>query len=297
MRCNSTILVAIAFTSAACGLAGCERRVEGGPRANATLALEIRKSLASSKGAEKADAEEGRGADESTGWATLRGTFRFVGSPPQPRPISVDKDPEFCGKHNLKSEEVVVAGGGYLQNAVIFLRTKAPVHESYNASAKDTKVLDNRNCRFEPHVGVLRTSQTLIVKNSDPVAHNSNLRAPVNGDANPIIPANTEITQTFTKEEPQPVKVGCNIHPWMGAWIFVRANPYAAVSNAQGQFVLENVPAGKELEFQLWQEKVAGLKGTEIAGLKVDTKGRFKIKLNPGEDKTIEIRVPEAVLR
>ena len=42
----------------------------------------------------------------------------------------------------------------------------------------------------------------------------------------------------------------------MGGWIIVRADPYAAVSDKDGHFTIADLPAGKELEFQLWQEKV-----------------------------------------
>ena len=52
------------------------------------------------------------------------------------------------------------------------------------------------------------------------------------------------------------MKVGCNIHPWMGAYIVARKDPYAAVSDKDGKFEIKDLPAGKELEFRLWQENV-----------------------------------------
>ncbi len=88
-----------------------------------------------------------------------------------------------------------------------------------------------------------------------------------------------------------PVKVGCSIHPWMGGWIVVRGDPYAAISDKDGHFTIADLPAGKELEFQLWQEKVGFPKEVEVDGVKVDAKGRFKLKLEPGEDKKLTFKV------
>jgi hypothetical protein len=102
----------------------------------------------------------------------------------------------------------------------------------------------------------------------------------------------------MNKEEPQPVKVGCNIHPWMGAWLVVRNDPYVSVSDKSGAFAIEKVPAGIDLEFQLWQEKAGPLKNVQVEGAKIDSKGRFKIKLEPDQELTLNFNVPvEALAR
>ena len=94
------------------------------------------------------------------------------------------------------------------------------------------------------------------------------------------------------------MKIGCSVHPWMGAFLIVRDNPYSAASDDKGGFKLDKVPAGVDLEFQLWHEKTPnGLKGVEIAGVKVDDKGRFKLKLEPDQDKELEIKVPSGLLK
>ena len=77
----------------------------------------------------------------------------------------------------------------------------------------------------------------------------------------------------------------------MGAWMIIRDDPYAAVGDKQGRFKIENLPAGRELEFQLWHEKLRLAEGVTIAGVKVDGKGRFKITLKPDEPLELEIKV------
>jgi hypothetical protein len=229
-------------------------------------------------------------------WGTLTGRFIYDGKDaPKPAKIAATKDPEVCGKHDLHEEYLEVAADGGLQNAVIYVLTKdIPVAPSYDESAKADVVLDNKNCRFEPHVAVLRTTQSLVLKNSDPVGHNSKVEPLKNPAINPIIPSGQEIKQQFPEEENIPVKVGCNIHPWMGAYVVIRKTPYAAVSDKEGNFEIKDLPVDKELEFVLWQEKSGYLKEAKIEGVKggkADTKGRFKLKIKPGDNKLGDIKV------
>ena len=86
-------------------------------------------------------------------------------------------------------------------------------------------VVDNKNCRFQPHVSILRVGQTLVIKNSDTVGHNTKAEAFKNTSFNDIIPAGQEIKKTWDQPETLPVKIGCSIHTWMGGWILVRSIP------------------------------------------------------------------------
>jgi hypothetical protein len=230
-------------------------------------------------------------------WATLTGHFVYDGTPPTPKPIDVSKDREVCAKHPLVDESLVVAKDKSLANAVVMLKTKnVPVAPSYESSANEVVKLDNKNCRFDPHVAVVRTTQKLDLLNSDPIGHNSNVTGISNPGINPILPAGGDPVQhKFGVEEGVPVKVSCNIHPWMGAWLVVRKDPYAAVSDAEGKFTIADLPAGKELEFALWQEKSGYLKNATFKGGKADARGRFKIKLKPGVTDLGDIKVSPSI--
>lgn len=236
-------------------------------------------------------------AVQAEDWATLTGHFVVDGKTAAPKTVDRSKDVK-CTM-DLKEENVVVDDKGNLSNAVIMLRTKnVPVHSSYDSTAGDTIDLDNKNCRFEPHVGVVRVSQTLALKNSDPTGHNSNLTPLNTPQINPILAVGADpIKFKFNEEEAVPVKVGCNIHPWMGAYIIVRKDPYAAVSGKDGKFTIKDLPAGKELEFTLWQEQPGYLKNATFKGGKADTKGRFKIKLKPGENDLGDIKLPASLFK
>ena len=84
----------------------------------------------------------------------------------------------------------------------------------------------------------------------------------------------------------------------MTAYLLQRKNGYYAVSDAQGNFAIPNVPAGEELEFQVWHESGtaagSGLLGTtpDAKDVKWDKRGRIKLTLQPDEKKEIKVVVP-----
>ncbi len=229
-------------------------------------------------------------------WGTLTGRIVYGGKAPSFKPIEPTKDNEVCGKHEIPDEELMVGKDGGIANAVIMLRTKGvKVAPSYD-DEKKAVLLDNKGCRFQPHVEVVMTSQELELHNSDPIGHNSKLDPLLNPGINPILPTGGEpVMYKFSAPEALPVKVGCNIHPWMGAWLVVRNDPYAAVTDADGNFSIKDLPAGKELEFGLWQENAGYLKDATFKGGKADRRGRFKIKIKPGENDLGDIKVAPSV--
>lgn len=227
-------------------------------------------------------------------WGTLKGKFVLEGVAPTPAPLKgTEKDG--CDKFKLLEEGIVVGDKNELANVFVYLRTKAPkVAPSYDDQKGAEVTLDNKNCRFEPHCVIVTTDQKLVVTNSDPFAHNSNITPfkPANKPENPLIPAGGKFEKTFKSGEALPINVGCNIHPWMSAKLLIRDDPYAAISAKDGTFEIVDLPAGKELEFQIWQEAGGNVASASFDGGKSDTKGRFKLKIKPGDNDLGEIKVP-----
>jgi plastocyanin len=225
------------------------------------------------------------------GWGTLKGRFVLGGDAADPTALTVDKDVEVCGKHKLVAEELVVGDDKGVANVVVFVRDKkVKVKPELEAAAKEAKpVLDNLNCRFEPHVLFVQAGQDLVIKNSDSVGHNSNIATVKNAPSNNLIPAGGEVTAKFTTDEAVPAQVTCNIHPWMKGWIVVRNNPYAAVSKADGSFEIADLPA-EEVELQFWHEKAGYIGEMTIDNKKQKVKkGRMKKEIKAGENDLGEI--------
>jgi hypothetical protein len=62
-------------------------------------------------------------------------------------------------------------------------------------------------------------------------------------------------------DKPGVVTLGCNIHDWMIAFIYVSESPYFAVTESDGRASLVNLPAG-HYSVRVWHP---GLKTAELA--------------------------------
>jgi hypothetical protein len=80
-----------------------------------------------------------------------------------------------------------------------------------------------------------------------------------------------------------PLKVTCDIHSWMNAYWVVTDHPYAAVSDADGKFKIENLPAG-EHTFRVWHERQGYLNR------------EYKVTVKAGANKLDPVKVPAAKL-
>ena len=263
---------------------GCGKRDFDQPSAEANLVSAIRSAKTSA-----GPVAEEKVAFNGT-YGSLKGVFKYSGAPPNLPNLPVTKDVEVCGKNPIPDESIVVGADSGLANVVVYVTTKnVPGHPSYETkeSMKGSVVLDNKGCYFRPHILPIRLSQTLVVKNSDDMAHNSNIAPPRDRAFNPTIPGHSEATHQFERVQRAPFSVVCNMHGWMKAYIFPSENPYVAVTDDKGEFHLENLPAGIELSFQVWHEKSQGL-----AAKPEWKKGRFTLTLNEGDENdlgTIEV--------
>lgn len=228
------------------------------------------------------------------GWGDFKGKIVVKGTVPAPSPIDPDKDKQFCGKHKLVEESLVVGKDGGLQNCVVLLfrsrtvKQEPKVHPSYAEAAKKNPVLDNKGCRFEPHVMTMTTAQKLKVTNSDAVGHNANVQSLGNPN-NPQIPPGGAVELDMKKSDNLPAAVVCGAHPWMKAVVLVRDEPYTAVTNANGEFEIKNLPDGEWI-FAFWHERGGKTKqGGYLTALKagdkdyLDKAGQVKITVKDGQ--------------
>jgi hypothetical protein len=243
------------------------------------------------------------GALQAAEWGDLTVTFVYDGEPPKAPPANVTSDKPFCGKFHVIDESLLVnEKNGGIANVVMFLYLgrgdeKPPIHESYAATEKAEVMLDNKHCRFDPHVALLRTTQTLVAGNSDAIGHNTNFTTFVNAAYNKLIPAGGQEKLNFPVEERLPVKVACNIHPWMRGWLVVKEHPYMAVSDTDGKLVIKNLPAG-EYTFQVWQEEAGYVREVTVAGKPTEwARGRVTLEIKAGQNDLGEIKIPASLFK
>jgi hypothetical protein len=229
----------------------------------------------------------------SAQWGDLKVTFKVDGKAPTMAKLKADKDAAVCGKMPLFDESFVVGEDGGIKDVIVFLvpdKGTLQIHPDYDAEKAARVELDNNRCQFIPHVALVRTGQTLVLKNSDPVGHNSKLDFLVNTPQNPIIPAKSEFPvkpADLAKPERRATPVSCSIHPWMTAWVLVQDHPYMATSDENGELVIKNLPVGKHT-FQFWQESVGNV---SAPGKLKFNKGKVEIEIKEGENDLGELKI------
>lgn len=165
--------------------------------------------------------------------------------------IEVTKDQQVCHA-NVPDESVIVGEGNGLANVVVYFVEVAAGKDPKGMPAAE---LSNKDCRYVPHVQAMMIGEQLVIKNEDPILHNThtydaaektvfNLALPIQG-------------QTIKKRMKKPgmVNAKCDAgHTWMDGFVWVNENPYYATTDADGNFEISDIPEG-DYTIGLWHEK------------------------------------------
>jgi len=219
----------------------------------AAAALALAASCGGRKEAPAAPPPDAKRVDAATA-GTVTGRVVFSGTVPHLARISLGSD-KICAAENpdgIAPEQYVVSGGG-LEN--VFVYVKDGLDGYYFDVPSDPVKLDQRGCRFVPHVLGVRAGQPLTVTNSDDAAHNVHAIPAANPAFNKSQALkNMADTKVFeTAEVMVPFK--CDIHPWMQAFVGVIQHPYFAVTHDGGRFELKDLPPGT-YTILAWHEKL-----------------------------------------
>jgi plastocyanin len=171
--------------------------------------------------------------------ATVSGKVNFQGTAPKAARLDMSQDPQCRGTNTAETMSV---NGGKLAN--VFVYVKDGLDNRSFPAPKEPVVLDQKGCRYVPHVLGVMTGQTVRILNSDPTTHNIHPTPQNNREWNESQPPNgAPLEKTFAREEIMlPVK--CNQHPWMKMYVSVVKHPFFAVTDEDGDFELKGLPPG-----------------------------------------------------
>lgn len=184
-------------------------------------------------------------------WAgTIKGHVRFTGPATEQKTLPVTTDQYVCGKEK-DAEDLVLSPDKGIRNAVVWL-TSAPPGAKWETSSAPVS-LDQKQCAFTSRVIVVPVGGTVEFLNSDRLLHNIHSRSKGNPTFNRTQPKGRAIPITFTK--PEIIRIDCDLHPWMRAWVVVAEHPFYALTGAGGEFALGNLPPGT-YSLSVWQESL-----------------------------------------
>lgn len=173
---------------------------------------------------------------------TIKGTVIFAGTPPPRVTIDMSMDPGCAMTAASSKTEQIVVNNGKLANVYLYIKSGIPASKAPWTTAP--VVLDQKGCRYEPHVIAVQQGGTVEFKNSDPTMHNVHIVTP-SGRTIDVSqgPMGASETRTFNTPAVM-VPIRCNNHPWMNAFLNVAPNHYFAVTGADGTFTIKDLPPG-----------------------------------------------------
>ncbi|MBF0459292.1 MAG: carboxypeptidase regulatory-like domain-containing protein [Nitrospirae bacterium] len=182
---------------------------------------------------------------------SIKGKIKSSGPVADPI-LAINKDESVCGK-SVPKQEYIISAANEVKNVLVVVEDV----EKGKAVPKTDTVIDNLNCEFVPIVAIAYVGGKYIIKNSDPIFHNTSLGIML-GEGKKRTVYNLALPnkdQTIEK----PVKVAgleivlCDAHSWMRSYVYASKTPYVAVTDAKGDFEIKDLLPGK-YKVRIWHE-------------------------------------------
>ena len=197
--------------------------------------------------------------------ASIKGAVIYAGPAPEKKTIPINIDQYECGK-SREAEDLVLGANRGIRWAVVSVQP--PPGNKWEPSTKPVQV-DQQGCVYAPRVVIVPVGGTVEFLNSDPLLHNLHSASTENPTFNRTQPKGRTISVIFKKAET--VRVDCDLHTWMRAWVVATDHPFIAVTGPAGEFAIDNVPPGK-YTLKIWQETLGTVSREVTVGDK-DTTG------------------------
>jgi hypothetical protein len=187
----------------------------------------------------------------------IRGVVRLQGDAPAATFEPITENQNTCGDKTALSRLALGKEKG-IQHAFVYLDG---VKSDDNYKPRESLLVDQKNCQYTPHSLVVPVGSKIDITNSDPILHNVHGQQLTDGNSNtlfniaqPVRGQRTTVESPFST--PGIVFLTCEAgHPWMNGYVFVANHPFVSVSGNDGEFTIDNVPAGT-YRIKMWHEGV-----------------------------------------
>ncbi len=179
---------------------------------------------------------------EKTG--SVSGVIKFDESYPKSKRIRVSKDNEVCGNIKRSPTFIVNRQNKGLKNVLV---TIEGVTKGKTSSPQAEITVEQIGCEYSPHIQVAELGEDgikLTILNKDGILHNIHSYLGKETLFNVAQPKfKKRLSKTFT--EPGVVKLKCDVHDWMEAYIILLKNqPYYSLTDENGTFNIDGIPPG-----------------------------------------------------
>jgi plastocyanin len=149
----------------------------------------------------------------------------------------------------------ITIGGKPTADAVVSIERAAPEKLGTQTSKLKTpkSVVDQREMKFIPRVSAVLVGTTVDFPNNDKVWHNVFSTSEAKKFDLGLYPSGQSRSVTFDKAGV--VRILCNVHPSMEAYVVVKSHPYFSVSDVRGNYTLKGIPLGK-YRVEVWHPEL-----------------------------------------
>jgi plastocyanin len=175
---------------------------------------------------------------KTDGLPELVGRVVLVGTPRAEIPIEMDPACGQLHKKRVTTRHYVRSSDGGLANVLVWLKGEVPWTTNAGGAQMPAVILDQRGCMFEPYVLGVLAGQKVQILNSDNLLHNVHATPRSNKEFNFGSPwGGSPLEVTFAKPELS-VRLKCDVHPWMLAYVHVLQHPFFSITDTNGAFRL-----------------------------------------------------------
>ena len=137
------------------------------------------------------------------------------------------------------------ASGQPVNEVIVYLKPKIVM----NVAESSPVEIEQKNKLFNPFISVLPVGAKATFPNHDGIGHHVYSFSEIKSFELPL--SEDVITQEILFDKPGVVTVGCNIHDWMVAYLYIVDTPYFTKTNERGTTVLEDITSG-EYDLHIW---------------------------------------------
>jgi len=191
-------------------------------------------------------------AAEPAGSAMISGAVQFEGEAPERQDLDTNRECAKIRDNPPLSQNVVVNDNGTL--SWVFVYVKEGLGDQSFSAPTTPVTLDQKGCMYTPHMFGVQAGQPIKIRNSDPFQHNIHALPEKNRPFNFSQPVQGMTQNRTFPEEEVMIRVKCDVHGWMEAYVGVVGHPYHSTTGDQGMYSLDNLPAG-DYVIEAWHEE------------------------------------------
>ncbi len=121
--------------------------------------------------------------------------------------------------------------------------------------ASKSVIIDQVDKEYTPYVTPVKVGTVISFPNNDKIRHHVYSRSPVKRFELPLYPPGKGPEKPMLFDKPGVVVLGCNIHDWMKAYVYVLETPFFAKTDTNGRTRIPDLPPG-EYEVQVWHPRI-----------------------------------------